>query len=119
MTSSGDAACWADQVCPGCDAVVAVGPGVRELPDDVDLVRSTDVFDETTVPAGLRREHRVADGVWGRLVVDDGCLGFRFEDEDRTRHVTAGDAIVIPPQRLHHVDVAGPVRFHVEFHRSP
>lgn len=117
-TPAGDDACWADRVCDACGAVVADGPGVRALPDDVTLVRATDVFNEDTVPAGLLREHRVADGVWGRLVVDAGCLGFRFEDEDRTRHVSAGGSIVIPPQRLHHVDVDGPVQFRVEFHRA-
>ena len=27
--------------------------------------KSTPVFDETTLPAGLRREHRTKAGVWG------------------------------------------------------
>ncbi|MCB0991196.1 MAG: DUF1971 domain-containing protein, partial [Acidimicrobiales bacterium] len=39
------------------------------LPDGLEHVRTTDIFDNDTVPAGLLRAHRVADGVWGRLVV--------------------------------------------------
>jgi tellurite resistance-related uncharacterized protein len=37
------------------------------LPDGLVLDRTTDEFDEHTVPAGLLRDHRVAAGVWGRL----------------------------------------------------
>lgn len=118
MTTDGDPACWRSHVCDVCGRVVEDGPGALELPDGVRLVRTTDVFDEASVPAGLQRAHRVAAGVWGRLVVDAGCLGFRFEDEDRTRHLVAGDAQVIPPERPHYVETDGPVAFRVEFHRA-
>lgn len=87
------------------------------LPDGLELARTTDVFDEESVPAGLLRAHRVADGVWGRLVVHEGSIGFRFEDDDRSMSAAAGESIVIPPGRRHHVEVNGPVRFVVEFHR--
>ena len=75
---------------------------VPRLPDDLDYVRTTDVFDNTTVPAGLLRAHRVADGVWGRLVVHTGTVTFVFEDEpDRPIAVPAGEAQAIPPGRHH------------------
>lgn len=88
------------------------------LPPGVELVRSTAEFDEHTVPAGLLRDHRVATGVWGRLVVRSGSLHFGFGDDDEVE-VDAGDSVVIPPDQLHHVRVIGPVRFLVEFHRAP
>ncbi len=88
------------------------------LPDDVELQRTTPTFDEHSTPSGLRAAHAVADGVWGRLVVHDGSLGFVFEDApDDVRTMSAGDHQVIPPRRLHHVIIGGPVRFAVEFHR--
>ena len=87
------------------------------LPDDVELVRVTDEFDESTVPRGLRRAHRVARGVWGVLVVRDGSLRFVWEDASGTRVLMAGDRQVIPPETPHRVEVIGPVRFVVEFHR--
>ena len=90
----------------------------RELPDGLTLNRTTPTFDEHTTPAGLRSAHSIAEGVWGRLVVQDGSLGFVFEDAlDDVRTVTAGEFQVIPPARLHHVVIGGPVRFAVEFHR--
>lgn len=91
---------------------------VPRLPDDLDYVRTTDVFDNTTVPAGLLRAHRVADGAWGRLVVHTGTVTFVFEDEpDRPIVVSAGEAQAIPPGRHHHVELGGPATFAVEFHR--
>jgi tellurite resistance-related uncharacterized protein len=88
------------------------------LPDDLELMRTTPVFDEGTVPGGLLAAHRVAGGVWGRLVVHSGALVFVFEDDpDRGRSVAAGESVVIPPERPHHLVVDEPVTFTIEFHR--
>lgn len=88
------------------------------LPAGLELARTTAEFDEHTVPAGLLRDHRIAAGVWGRLVVTVGALQFAFSGDDEIR-VAAGETVVIPPQQVHHVRVDGAVRFHVEFHRPP
>ena len=56
-----------------------------QLPEGLVHVRTTDVFDEQSHPAGLRRAHRVADGVWARLVVHTGGLTFVFDDETKAR----------------------------------
>jgi len=90
-----------------------------ELPAGCELVRTTREFDEPTVPAALLSAHRVADGVWGRLVVRDGALRFGFDDEAGERLVVAGATQVIPPGRPHHLRIDGAVRFVVEFHRPP
>lgn len=90
------------------------------LPPGLELARTTPDFDTTSVPAGLLAAHRVADGVWGRIRVLAGSLGFVFEDDPSTatpRHLTAGDTMVIPPADPHHLVLDQPVRFHVEFHR--
>mgnify|MGYP003420557547 CR=1 FL=1 len=90
------------------------------MPDGLELVRTTDVFDQDSVPAGLLRAHRVADGVWGRLVVHTGAVRFVFDDEpDHPIAVGAGGAVAIPPARQHHVELDGPATFAVEFHRLP
>ena len=90
-----------------------------ELPPDLSLVRTTDTFTEATVPAGLRRAHRVATGVWGRIRVEVGSLRFVWEGPDAADPValSAGDSLVIPPDTPHRVEPADGVRFHVEFHR--
>lgn len=91
-----------------------------QLPDGLEYVRTTDVFDQEKHPGGLLRAHHVAPRVWGRLLVHTGELVFVFEDEtDRPIRAGAGDSVVIPPQRLHHVEFVGPVTFAIEFHREP
>lgn len=90
-----------------------------DLPVGLELVRTTPTFDEASVPPGLLAEHQVAESVWGRLVVHDGELAFVFEDErDEPHRVAAGESMVIAPSRPHHLEVIGPVRFAVEFHRA-
>ncbi|MFN3257067.1 MAG: DUF1971 domain-containing protein [Ilumatobacter sp.] len=90
-----------------------------ELPAAIEYVRTTATFDQDDHPGGLRRAHRVAAGVWARLDVHTGALVFVFEDEpDERIEVAAGSSIVIPPQRLHHVEVVGPVTFSIDFHRE-
>jgi tellurite resistance-related uncharacterized protein len=91
-----------------------------QLPDGLEHVRTTDVFDNTTVPAGLLRAHRVADGVWGKLVVHTGTVTFVFDDEP-VQPITAraGDSVAIPPARRHHLELDEPATFAVEFHRTP
>ena len=89
-----------------------------ELPAGAELVRVTETFDEATVPRGLLRAHRVAAGTWGRLVVDSGRLCFVWEDDGSVVELAAGDDQVIPPDTAHRVDIAGSVRFAVEFYTA-
>lgn len=87
-------------------------------PDGTDHLRTTEVFDNDSVPEGLLRAHRIADGVWGRLLVHTGGLRFVFEDQsERPIVVHAGGGILIPPGRPHHLEIDQPVTFAIEFHR--
>lgn len=94
--------------CPLCDRC--------ELPEELDLLRTTPTWDETSMPDGLRRNHRVASATWGRLRVESGMLRFVARTEPVTDvEVRAGATQPIPPDVEHHVETNGPVRFCVEF----
>ncbi|MFP5317342.1 MAG: DUF3565 domain-containing protein [Acidimicrobiia bacterium] len=94
--------------CPLCDRA--------ELPGELRVVRTTDVWDEATMPAGLRRDHRVAAGTWGRITVEAGRLRFRAATEPPLDTVVEpGSHQPIPPEVVHSVEPLGPVRFVVEF----
>ena len=89
-----------------------------ELPAGLELARTTPTFDEKSVPPALLAAHQVAEGVWGRLIVESGGLTFCFEDSDEApRVVRMGEHVVIPPACPHHLEIDGPVRFAIEFHR--
>jgi len=89
-----------------------------ELPEDAHPYRSTEIFDETTLPAGLRREHRTAAGVWGRVELLEGRLRFVMPALGLDLVLEAGSAQLIPPGLPHHVEPIGPIRMQVVFLRS-
>jgi len=87
-----------------------------QIPSELRLVRTTPEFDESTIPSGLRTAHKVAAGVWGNVVVRAGSVGFAFDDEPGSRRrLEIGDNQPIPPERVHHLIVADPVRLVIEF----
>ena len=93
--------------CPLCDRA--------EMPDGLRVVRTTDVWDGRTMPAALRRNHRVAAGTWGRLQVERGHLRFRAETQPPLDVLVDPDAPQpIPPEVDHHVEPLGDARFSVE-----
>ena len=82
--------------CPLCERA--------ELPEGLVVVRTAGPFDESTLPAALRRNHRVARGTWGVLRVLEGCVHFTMQTEVPTqRDLRAGDRQPIPPGVLHAV----------------
>lgn len=93
--------------------------GRGELPDDAAAYRTTAEFDETTLPAGLRRDHTTAVGVWGRAEVLAGRLRFVMPALAVDRELAAGDAAIIPPGLPHHVEPVETVRMRVVFLRVP
>ena len=89
------------------------------MPSGLRLVRATPEYTDATVPVGLLAAHRVADGVWGRLRVRAGTVGFVFETEPSTNHdVSAGGYIDIAPTVAHRVEPRPGCRFVVEFWRA-
>lgn len=98
----------ADIECPLCDRA--------ELPGGLAVVRVAGPFDEATMPAGLRRAHRVHTGTWACIRVLEGTLRISMQTEPPIeRHIAAGGGQAIPPEVEHEVSLSGPVRFEVDF----
>jgi tellurite resistance-related uncharacterized protein len=91
---------------------------MKSLPLSVAFYKSTPEFDETSIPAGLRRDHTTAAGVWAKIVVLEGALVYCITEPAPERHpLRAGDEGIIEPQMKHYVELCGPVRFRVDFYR--
>ena len=88
----------------------------RLPPDDMKVFKSTPVFTEETVPAGLLKDHSLKSGVWGRLVVLEGSL--RFCEGDLRVEVGPETLWHVLPDVTHFVEVVGPVSFRVDFLRA-
>lgn len=74
-------------------------------------------FDEHTLPAGLRAEHRLREGAWARLEIDAGELRFVMPMLAIDRVLGPGDAQWIPPAVEHHVAPGPTVRVRLSFFR--
>lgn len=77
--------------------------------------RTTAVFDQDTLPAALRREHRTKAGAWGIIRVIEGRLRLHFPD-GRDELLSAERPGLIRPQETHWVEPEGPMRMQVEFY---
>ncbi len=78
--------------------------------------RSTPIFDATTLPAGLRRDHRTREGTWGVIRVLAGAIRLHYAAPPRALTLTAGESAVVAPQETHWVEVVGPMEMQVDFH---
>lgn len=88
-----------------------------QMPHELRQVRTTSEFTHESTPNGLRKAHRVATGVWGRLVVNEGSVDFVFEDDDAgPLRIEAMHHVDIPPDTPHHVVTHPGCRFVVEFY---
>lgn len=98
----------AELECPRCDRA--------EMPDGLTVARTTDTWDENTLPVDLRRAHRVAAGRWALLHVVEGRLRFHADtDPPIDRRLGPGDEQPIPPEVDHAVTPDGAARFYLEF----
>lgn len=93
---------------------------MKALPASVTHYKSTPVFTQDSIPAGLRRSHTTAEGTWGRITILEGSLLYRITDPTVAPEellLTPATPGVVEPRIEHEVAVAGSVRFQVDFYR--
>jgi tellurite resistance-related uncharacterized protein len=80
--------------------------------------KRTPVFDQDSLPDGLRHEHRTKAGVWGLIRVLDGRLRYRVIDPPNEQVLSPELPGLVRPEQRHEVTPLGQVRFFVEFYAS-
>jgi tellurite methyltransferase len=87
-----------------------------ELPGGLTVTRTAGPFDAASLPAGLLKEHMVAEGRWGCLHVIEGNVTFSLNTKPSTIvRLGAGDRQAIPPGVPHALTLDGPVRLTIDF----
>lgn len=82
--------------------------------------KSTPVFDENTLPGGLRKEHRTKAGVWGIIRVLEGRLRYRVLDPITETILDPDHPGLVLPDQPHFVEPLGAMRMQVQFYdRDP
>ena len=95
--------------CPLCDA--------GEMPAGLRFAWRTPEWDVRSLPADLRRAHRLASGTWGLLVMRRGRVVFRAATSPPIERVLGpGADQAIPPGVEHELDPADDARFVIEFY---
>ena len=90
------------------------------LPDAVDFVRASPVWDEGSLPRALECRHRLASGTWGVLRVLDGRLLFVVHSVTVVESVlTSATPQAVPPEMEHEVRIVSPVHFVLETYHVP
>ncbi len=89
-----------------------------EVPAGFAAYKRTPELDETSIPAGLLKDHSTKPGVWGVIHVLAGQLRYIVEPPLARELVldSAAPGIVVPGV-LHRVAPLTAVKFFVEFHR--
>lgn len=90
---------------------------MKTLPDSVSAYSRSPTFDESTVPAGLRKDHQTKPGVWGVITILSGSLRYRIQATGEAIALTPETPGIVEPEALHNVEPVGPVSFFVEFYR--
>lgn len=88
----------------------------RDQPPSPMPYKHTAIFDETTLPAGLRHEHRTRPGVWGVIRVLDGQLRYTVIDPSSEVILEPGHPGLIRPGEPHFVEPLGTMRMQLEFY---
>lgn len=78
--------------------------------------KTTPIFDENTLPAGLRKEHRTKAGVWGIIRVIQGQVNYRILEPTSQTILDADNPGYVMPDQPHLVEPMGPMQMVVEFY---
>jgi tellurite resistance-related uncharacterized protein len=89
---------------------------MHTIPAGLTAYKRTPTFDQDSLPAGLRREHRTKAGVWALIHVIEGSLRYRILDPPSEQILTVGTPGVVRPEQPHEVAPIGAIRMYVEFY---
>ncbi len=76
---------------------------VDGLPPGLKAYKRTPIFDQESLPAGLRRKHSTKAGVWALIHVLEGRLRYLIIDPPSETILTADAPGIVRPQQLHEV----------------
>jgi len=78
--------------------------------------KRTPVFDETSLPMALRREHCTKAGTWGIIRVLSGRVRYEILDPPSEEFLDALHPGLVRPEQPHLVEPLGAMRMQVEFY---
>lgn len=97
---------------------MVLGKHLKELPENLQSYKKTNVFDENSIPSGILKDHSTKKDVWGKINVLEGKLLYTIQDPFEEIELSPERYGVVEPEVLHCVKPLGAVKFFVEFLKS-
>lgn len=92
-------------------------PPMPAMPDNMQRHRTTPLFMAENIPDALRKTHRTAPGVYGRIVITKGRMLYTIGRKE-CHVLTSETPGVIEPEKLHFVTPLDDTEFVVEFYKD-
>lgn len=93
-------------------------PYPSTLPEGLVPYKLIGPFQQSEIPAGLLREHRLKDGVWGELTLHEGQVQFVWDDgSGDINDMSAPARLLVPPTVPHHLGRLAGAVISIQFFR--
>lgn len=91
-----------------------------EIPDGYEQYKQTPVFNNQTLPRGLRASHTTKKGVWAQIHMKKGSLTYVVEEPLRCEFdLTPDQPGIVVPQVPHYLQLEEDMEVSVSFWRKP
>ena len=93
---------------------------MKSLPIHVKPYKRTPIFDQDSIPDGLRKNHSTKSNVWGLITIIKGELEYHItQDEHELILLDESQPGVVEPEVKHFIKPVGDVQLYVEFYKYP
>ena len=88
-----------------------------ELPQGARLVEISAHYNETSIPREFMRSQPLPDGLWGKLIVEEGEILLVLEGSSGGEKLAAESETVIPPETAFRIAPTGvAARFYLQYY---
>jgi len=90
---------------------------MKELPDHLELYKSTPIFTEDTIPKGLLKQHNTKAGTWGEIVILEGEINYHILSPYEVNYLNPQRTGIVEPQVYHQLELRGAVKLRIDFYK--
>lgn len=91
---------------------------MKDIPRELKAYWKSEIFNEETIPEGLKKDHQTAENVWAEIHILKGSLTYVIQEPEHEEiELSLTKVGIIEPHVRHHVIPKSGVRFYVEFYK--
>lgn len=88
-----------------------------EFPSKATKIGETPLMNEKNIFPQILESHMTPKGKWGKVVVIEGEVHYKWEDDSQIYTIDSENPIIIEPERLHKLIANSPFILKVEFYK--